>query len=223
MKTIAVTALTLLSLAASSALTATVQDKGWHMSFHFSGVGQSNDLDDLIEDYSPMISGGTTDIGIRAFASLTKSVSHTFAAGIRAGVFGEGSSGYAGASGGTGTELFAIAEARTALSQSFGLKGTAGVGRVSFSKGIVALGTDSFWGWDLFTEDATASTVAVLLEPCLEIRLSSVVTLEVIGAYRFIPAQTTEVPVYDNGQERMEEINLLKSGFSMGGGIGFHF
>ncbi|HOD66945.1 MAG TPA: hypothetical protein PLR32_02395 [candidate division Zixibacteria bacterium] len=222
MKKTLVIALAAAALIASTAAARTVQDRNWHMCFSMSGSEKLTNLDQLTPAETPAEAAEVSAaVGVNLTGSLAKAISPTFAIGIRGGFFAEGDGGYEGASGGTGTEVLGILEGRCTLNSWLGLKGTAGVGRVSISKDIAKMNVDpdNMLGVDFHIGKISESGLEVLLEPGLEVRLSSVVTLEVLGAYRIRPSK--EVEAANLGYDK--KITVLDSGFSMGGGIGFHF
>jgi hypothetical protein len=197
-----------------------VNDRNWHLCLSMSGYGVSSDFGAIYDDIANSGEAYKLGGGTRITLSLSKRVAHLLSVGARASYGGEGEANVNGAQVGTGAEYLAIAELRQPLGRWFGIKGTFGAGVASYRKtmGLYYYG----WGGDIGEIEAlldsygsvSEKSFELLIEPTLELRISSVVTFEVIGSYRYLSGKTVEL-----GSSRIE---ILKSRFTMGGGLGFH-
>lgn len=210
-----------------------LQDRNWHLALAFSGSGHGGGLGNTVSPNPDYGFNAETSAGICAAASITKSVSHRLSVGIRLGAYAEGNSDFSNfsglsVSGGSGTEVLAIVELRHPLSQSFGFKGTVGIGRTSYSNTVrIVAYVPNEVGYGVYPSlhatDISGNALEILLEPTLELRLSSVVSLEVFGAYRYIQTKESgDIRYFGTDEVRIPSFKVLGPSFTMGVGLGIH-
>ncbi len=215
----------------------TVQDRNIHLIISCSQSGAAQ--------VSPQINGSNgynlpgnvkASFGARGLASLTRSISRSFAVGVQGSVYAQVKTGdqyqYLKTAA-AGYDLLGIVEYRCALSSVFGFKGTLGVGKAWYVNPMSVcnwVDQEIYPGYSVSVPvlsncNFTQSATEILIQPAIELRLSSVVSFDFFGSYRHLPTKYSDaimIQSVDDAAMEIPRFKTMESSFTLGVGLGLH-